>query len=613
MFRRVKIAKTDIAIDTKNHLPNEDNGPHGNAAANPPSPHEAGFLRRDVPLALISIGLFSCLINILALTGPLFMVQIYDRVLPSRALPTLIALLVLAVGLYAIFGVLDVVRTRLMARVAGLVDTSLSGRVFAAIIRAPLHAKAGGDALRPAHELDLIRSALTGPGPIAIFDLPWIPIYLAICFLLHPLIGWLTAAAMALFVTIAFLTDTKTRSLTRDAATAAAQRNHCAQSAYRGSEAIAAMGMGHALKAHWDAAHEAHVTHQHGASDVGNTLGGTSKAIRYVLQSAALGAGAYLAVTEQISAGLVFAASIIVARAVAPIEQIIGHWKTMLAAWQAWQRLKDTLASIPEDISKTTLPPPSKNFSVESVFAVPPGEQRSSIRNVTFKLTAGTVLGILGSSGSGKSSLVRALVGVWPTKSGSIRLDGASLDQWSAAALGRHIGYLPQSVDLFPGSIAANIARMDPYAPDAAIIEAAKAGGLHDMITALPGGYDLTLRDGGSNLSAGQRQRIGLARALYGDPFLVVLDEPNSNLDTAGEEALAAAIAGVRARGGIAIVVAHRKALIPLFDQVLIMEGGLARAFGPTAAVFKALEKHASKPSRGAHAPTLTVVEGEGA
>ena len=590
------------------------------SAKTSPDPHRLYRSGRDLPrlpkdvgIALAAIAAFSCLINLLALTGPLFMLQVYDRVVPARALATLTALLILAVGLYAVFGILDILRTRLMTRVASMMDTSLSERVFAAIANAPLRGKAAGDALRPAHELDQIRTFLSGAGPLALFDLPWMPVYLAICFLLHPLIGWLTAAGMSLLIGLTLATDFKTRGLTKDAAAAGAKRNALGQSAHRSAESIAAMGMAPHMTDRWNAEHALYTTMQQRTSDIGGTFSGASKAFRYMLQSAALGAGAYLAVIGDISAGMIFAASIIVARTLAPIEQIIGNWKAMLAAWQAWQRLSGLLATLPAQTEKTSLPPPSKLLSVEGVFASPPGERRQVLKNVTFHAKAGTVVGILGASASGKSSLARALVGVWPIANGRISLDGASLDQWPTTALGRHIGYMPQAVDLFPGTVAENIARLDPDAEDADIIAAAQAAGVHDMIVALPEGYGFRVNEGGANLSAGQRQRIALARALYGNPFLVVLDEPNSNLDTDGDKALAEAIAGVRSRGGIAIVVAHRKNVLSLLDYVLVMESGMARAFGPTDAVLKALEKHAARHTRNPAGPALTVVEGESA
>lgn len=568
--------------------------------------------RYPLRLALIGICTFSCLINILGLTGPIFMLQIYDRIIPSRALPTLMALLILAVGLYAMYGALDVLRTRLMCRVASLIDCMLSARVFSATMRSYLASKVNGDALRHTHDLDQIRTILSGPGPIALFDLPWIPIYLAICFLLHPMIGWMTCAAILALAGLALLTDYRTRQKTHAAAVELASRNQLILSAHRAGESIFAMGMAKSLSTHLEERHQEHVSLQARAADTGSFFAGLSKTIRYTLQSGALALGAYLAIIDQISVGMIFAASIIVARTVAPIEQVIGHWKAMLSAWQAWQRLQVVLSTLPDAGARTALPTPCRTLTVEKLFAAPPGQTRATLKNVSFAVDAGTVLGILGPSGSGKSSLVRALVGAWPIAGGDVRLDGASLNQWPPASLGDHIGYMAQTVDLFPGTIAANIARMQAGATDDDIIAAAQSAGVHDLITALPGGYEFLLQDGAANLSAGQRQRIALARALYRNPFLVVLDEPNSNLDASGEEALARAITGIKDRGGIVVVVAHRKHLLTHFDRILIMEGGMARAFGPTNSILKAIEQHTAKQPR-PMAPSLALVEAEGA
>jgi ATP-binding cassette, subfamily C, type I secretion system permease/ATPase len=567
----------------------------------------------DLRAALVGIGVFSCLANLLALTGPIFMLQIYDRVLPARSLPTLTAFLMLAIGLYAIFGFLDVIRCRLMARVAARTDASLSQSTFSALSRGVLRSRKDGDPSRPVQDLDQIRTFLASQGPIALFDLPWMPIFLAICFLLHPLIGWLTTGGMLVLIGLTVITDRRTRNLTRDAAVATAKRDRIGQSAHRGAESLKAMGMAQAVGRKWEELHGAQATLHREAGDVGATLTGASKAVRYALQSVALAAGAYLVIGEEISAGMIFAASIIVARTVAPIEQVIGNWKAMLAARQAWERLKRSFEKVPVERAKTALPAPEKRLSVRGLFTAPPGEHRATVLNVTFEIKAGTVLGVLGASASGKSSLARAIVGIWPAAKGRVCLDGASLDQWATTDLGSHIGYMPQVVDLFPGTIAENIARMDPEAPNAAVIAAARAAGVHDMIVALPGGYDFSVSDDGANLSAGQRQRIALARALYNDPFLVVLDEPNANLDTDGDKALVDAIAGVRGRGGICVVISHRNSIIPALDSVLIMENGMAKAFGPRDVILRALETNAPKSHRAAIAPALTVVEGEGA
>ena len=538
------------------------------------------------------------------------MLEVYDRVIPSRSLPTLVALFLLFAGLYIFSGLLDILRTRIMARVAALIDASLSGRVFAVIAGLPLRTRLTGDALKPVQELDQIRQFLAGPGPVALFDLPWMPVYLFICFLLHPLIGWLTAGAMLVLMGLTFLTDLQTRTLTRQAAEAVAKRNRYGEAAYRNAEALAAMGMLDRAIAQWEDVHSSCVSLQRGSADIASMLSGISKALRYTVQSATLGLGAYLVIQGDMTGGMIVAASIIVTRALAPVEQVIANWRNLLAASQAWQRLSEMFKLFPQEGSRTSIPAPHKSLQVESVFVSPPGTTRMTVQNVNFRVQAGTVIGVVGPSASGKSSLARVIVGAWPLARGSIRLDGASLDQWPREGRGRHIGYMPQSVDLFPGTVAENIARLDSDADDEAIVAAAQAAGVHDLIVKLPNGYETQVGNAGMDLSAGQRQRIALARALYRDPFLVVLDEPNSNLDTEGDKALIEAIAKVRERGGIVIVVAHRTSVLSALDLMLVMENGMAKAFGPREAVLKGQAARVS--ARSQPAPALKVIEGEG-
>lgn len=563
---------------------------------------------------LIGAGIFAGCVNLLGLAGPLFMIQVYDRAIPSGSIETLVALLMLVAGLYAFSGLLDIVRGRVMSRIAAIADAAISRRVAAVIAGAPLRTKIAGDVLKPAQEADQIRMFLAGPGPTALFDLPWMPVYLVICFLLHPLIGWLAAGAMLVLVALTVASDLLTRRHTKSVAEAMSSRNRCGEAVNRNAEAIAAMGLLPVVSGQWSRAHERAAELQRATGDMAGFFAGLSKVIRQMVQSGALALGAWLVIRGDMTGGAIIAGSIIVARALQPIEQVIATWRTMVMARQAWQRLRGVFALFPEETERTSLPAPSQSLSVEAVFAAPPGErQRFTVQNVSFRAVAGTVIGIIGPSASGKSSLVRAITGVWPVARGRVCLDGAALDQWPARERGRHIGYMPQSSDLFPGTIAQNIARLDPDAPHEVIIAAARAAGVHDMIVALPDGYETQVGDGGVNLSAGQRQRVALARALYGEPFLVVLDEPNSNLDTDGDKALAEAIAGVKARGGIVIVVAHRNSILVLLDLLLVMEHGVAKAFGPRDAVLKALQQQGQRTPRPGPVPTLTVIEGEGA
>ncbi|TPJ95438.1 type I secretion system permease/ATPase [Mesorhizobium sp. B2-5-9] len=557
--------------------------------------------------------LFSCLVNMLALSAPIFMIEVYDRVIPSKSVPTLVALLVLVAGLYAFSGLLDVLRGRVMTRIAAAIDATLTHRVFAVVSGAALRTRMTGDVLKPAQDLEQIRSFLGSNGPVALFDLPWMPVYLVVCYFMHPLIGLVAAGAMLILAGMTLLTNMLTRAVTTQSSLALAKRNRFGEAASRNGEALAAMGMQAMAARRWDEAQTKYIGLQRRISDISGTLSGTSKMIRSMVQSGVLALGAWLVINGELSGGMILASNVLVGRALAPAEQVIANWRNLLAARQGWQRLKDLFALFPNEEPTTSLPAPNATLTVEGMFAAPPGEQRMTVQNVSLKANAGSVIGVIGPSASGKSSFVRALVGVWKLRRGQVRLDGASLDQWPAADRGRHIGYMPQISDLFPGTIAENIARLDPDADDGAIIAAGKAAGAHAMIVSFPKGYETEVGDGGANLSAGQRQRVALARALYGDPFLVVLDEPNANLDLDGDKALADAILSVKDRGGIVIVVAHRNSVLSLLDHLMVMEEGAAKAFGPRDAVLKTLAQQRQRPQRSASVPVLTVIEGEGA
>lgn len=560
----------------------------------------------------VGFCIFSGIINLLGLAGPLFMLEIYDRVIPSRSIPTMVALLALIAGLYAFSGFLDILRARMLARMAATIDLQISNRVFAAIAGSPLLIKMNNDVLKPAQEADQIKAFLAGPGVAALFDLPWTPVFLAISFFLHPLIGWLVAGTMATLITLTLLSSMLTKHRSAENTAALTQRNRLGEAAYRNAEAIAAMGMLAQATDRWNAAHDNASSIQRKTADLSALFAGISRAVRQMVQSATLALGAWLVIQGELSAGAIIASSVIAARALQPIEQIIGVWRHMISARQAWQRLKALWAHFPSiPTERTTLPEPTQTLLVESVSAAPPGErQRMTIQNVSFRAEAGSVVGIIGPSASGKSTLVRAITGAWPTIRGRVCIDGATLDQWPAHERGRHIGYMPQSSDLFPGTVAENIARLNPFADHADIIAAAQAAGVHDMIVSLIDGYETQVGDGGTNLSAGQRQRIALARALFGKPFLVVLDEPNSNLDVDGDRALSEAIAGVKARGGIVLVVAHRNSVMSQIDFLLVVEQGSSRAFGPRDAVLKSLQQQTPR-QRLSTAAALTVVAGE--
>lgn len=523
----------------------------------------------------------SMVINVLYLTGSFFMLEVYDRVVPSRSVPTLIGLCILALTLYVFQGALEMVRARVMGRLGLVIDQRLSRAVYHLAIEAPLRPGSAQEGAGPLRDLDQIRAFLASGGPSALFDLPWLPVYVALCFLFHPLIGAAAVGAAVVLVSLTVATEIATRHATRRSAAYGLQRVGLIEAGRRNAEAVAAMGMQGALFGHFAEVNAAYLSTQQRLSDLAGAFGTLSKIFRMALQSGVLALGAWLLIQGEATSGIMIASSILVSRALAPAELAIANWKGFVAARQGWTRLGAILAQRPDETGRHTLPAPRETVTVESVSVAPPGHLNPTVRDVSLGLRAGQALGVIGPSASGKSSLGRVLVKVWPPLRGKVRLDGAALDQWSNANLGPHIGYLPQQVALFAGTIAQNIARFEPTASSDAVTEAARAAGAHDLILRLPDGYDTRIGPEGSGLSAGQAQRVGLARALYGNPFLVVLDEPNANLDADGEAALTQAITGVRARNGICVVIAHRPSALAAVDLVLVMSEGRAIAFGP--------------------------------
>jgi PrtD family type I secretion system ABC transporter len=552
---------------------------------------------------LAAVGLFSGAINVLLLTGSLFMMQVYDRVLPSRSVPTLIALGAVTLALYTFQGVLGLIRGRMLARIGQTIDRQLSGRVFRAIVRRS-GTRRDADGLQPLRDLDQLRGFLSGAGPTALFDLPWMPLYLALCFAFHFWIGVVASAGAVAILILAFLTELMSGGPTRTAGRLGMSRLALAEASRRNAEALQAMGMTARLAARWAQANDLYMIAHRQASDVAGGLGNLSRVLRMVLQSAVLAVGAYLVISQEATAGVMIASSILTSRALAPVELAIAQWKGFLSARQSWARLSELIAQAAAETAPLPLPPPVEGLAVESVSVAAPGTARLVVRDVAFRLAKGQALGVVGPSASGKSSLARALVGVWPLLRGKIRLDGAALEQWSADHLGRHVGYLPQDVELLDGTIADNICRFESGADPAAIVAAARAAAVHALILGLPDGYETRIGESGAALSAGQRQRI--VRALYGDPFLVVLDEPNSNLDGEGEQALTQAIVGVRRRGGIVVVIAHRPSALAGVDLVLKMNDGKMQAFGPKQDVLRTVLQHG--PGQG-QAPAQPVAE----
>ncbi len=542
---------------------------------------------KDWRRALVGIGIFSALINLLTLTGAFYMLQIYDRVIPSQSVPTLIGLSILAVLLFVVHGVLDVVRSRILLRIGRSLDEQLSQRIYAVVTRLPLTQKSGAQGLQPLRDLDQVRSFFASGGPVAIFDLPWLPFYLAICFFFHPFIGYTALFGAVVLSSLALLIEAFSRNALKAAAEHGLARNSLIEASRRNAEVLAAMGMTKRISAIWNDHNRDYLAAHGRASDIAGTLSGISKIFRIALQSAVLGVAAYLAIYGEATAGIVIASAIIAARALAPVDTAIGNWKGFVSARQSWRRLTTVLSAFPAEDEALTLRKPVNTLSVEDLSVAPPGERMPVIRNVSFDLKSGSALGVVGPTAAGKSTLARALAGIWSPMLGKVCLDDAALDQWSSDALGRHIGYLPQDIELFDGTVGQNIARFDPDAPAEAIITAAEAAGVHQMILGLHKGYATPIGEGGLALSGGQRQRIALARALYGEPFLVVLDEPNANLDAEGEQAVKSAITSVRNRGGIAVVIAHRPSAIAATDFVLVLKEGAVQAFGPTNEVLR--------------------------
>jgi PrtD family type I secretion system ABC transporter len=531
--------------------------------------------------AFIAIALFSGMSNILMLSGALFMLEVYDRVLPSRSVPTLVALMILVIGLYGAQGVIDTIRSRILVRVGNSLDEAMSMRVYNAVVRLPLKIGGKSEGTQPIRDLDTVRGFLSGIGPIALFDLPWMPIYLIVCFVFHPYIGLTALFGAMVLITLTVFTELTTRQPTRSATQFATARNALLEASRRNAEAITAMGMVGRIAARWSDLNRKYMEATQRASDIAGGLGAMSKVLRMMLQSAILAVGAWLVINQQSTAGIIIAGSILGGRALAPVDLAIANWRGFVAARQSWERLSRLLAHLPAQAEPLPLQPPQRTLVVQGGAVTAPGTQKIICQDVNFTLAGGKALGVIGPTASGKSSLARMLVGIWTPVRGSVRLDGASIEQWSPEALGRHIGYLPQDVELFPGNVAQNIARFeDPPNPEA-VLAAAQAAGVHDLIVNLPEGYETSVGDHGNALSAGQAQRIGLARALYRDPFMVVLDEPNSNLDAEGDEALTQAILGVRARGGIVVVVAHRPSAIAGVDYILVMAKGRQQQFGP--------------------------------
>lgn len=540
--------------------------------------------------SFISVGFFSLFVNFLMLVPSFYMLQVYDRVIGSGSESTLVMLTLILILLLATMGALEWVRSRIMVRISTRLDTLLGGRLYDASFKQALYSGGMNASAQPLNDMTGLRQFLTGNGLFAFFDAPWLPVYLAVMFMFHPWFGWFAVLCALVLIALAWANERLTNQSLKDAnkeniaATAFTNKN------LRNAEVVESMGMLPQLRRRWQEKNNRVLELQGVASDRAGSITAISKTTRMLVQSLILGLGAYLALEQEISPGLMIAGSILLGRALAPIDLMIGSWKGFSTARGQYERLNELLAKIAAEPDRMSLPAPQGELSAESLMVTPPGSQQPVIRGVSFRVAAGESVGIIGPSGAGKSTLARALLGIWPASHGKVRLDGADVFTWKRDELGPYIGYLPQDIELFEGSISENIARFGEVDP-VAVVEAAKLAGVHELILRLPQGYDTVIGASGGGLSGGQRQRIGLARAVYGQPKLIVLDEPNSNLDDQGERALALAMQQLKAAGTTLFVITHRTSVLGAVDKLMVLRDGALAMFGPRDQVLVELQK----------------------
>ena len=536
-----------------------------------------------------TVGVFSAIINVIMLLPALYMLQVYDRVLSSRNETTLVMLTVMVLGAYLLMSALEFVRSFVLIRVGAQLDMKMNKRIYTAAFEQNLK-REGSNAGQALHDLTNIRQFLTGNGLFAFFDAPWFPIYLAVIYLFDPMLGTFALVGTVILIALAYVNEVMTRKPLAEASTMSVASSNLATNNLRNAEVISAMGMLPNLMARWFKLHSRFLQLQAEASEKAGVVSALTKFVRISMQSLILGLGALLVLEGKITPGMMIVASILMGRATAPVEQLIAVWKNWSSTRSAYQRLIKLLEANPAREAGMSLPKPLGRVSVEAVTAAPPGSAVAVIKNLSFVIAPGDVLGIIGPSGSGKSTLARLLVGVWPAATGKVRLDGADVYHWNKDELGPSIGYLPQDVELFAGTVSENIARFGEIDSEKVIL-AAKRAGVHDMILHFPQGYDTPLGDGGGGLSGGQKQRLGLARAMYDDPSLIVLDEPNSNLDDVGEQALVAAINDLRGRGKTIVLITHRTSALSTTNKLLLLRDGMAQLFGPSKQVLDELTK----------------------
>jgi ATP-binding cassette subfamily C protein len=542
---------------------------------------------RVIAPAFATAIVFSFFINLLLFVSPIYMLQIYDRVLGTRNLVTLAGITVIAAILLMVWAALETLRSRLLVRAGLLFDQAFSAPMFRMVHRGLLRQPG---TVNPGYlrDVDVIREFFTGAGLIAFCDLPWFPLYVGVSFLLHPWFGYLALIGGIVTLVLAVFNEMMTRQTLLQASKANMTAGNHAQAAFRNTEVVHAMGMLGTFVGRWSEHHREVLRLQARASDRAGAIIASTKFFRTFLQTLILGTGAYLAVAHEISAGMMIAASIIIGRALQPIEVTVANWKSFLAAREAFGRMKQLHQAVGPVPTRMLLPRPTGNLSVESVMAAAPGGKTPILKGISFDLKAGELLGVVGPSAAGKSSLARVLVGVWQTSVGAVRLDGSELSHWDSEDLGRHLGYLPQDVELFAGTVAENIARFGTI-DNNAVIKAAQLAGCHELVQNFSHGYNTEIGDNGQALSGGQRQRIGLARCLYGSPSLLVLDEPNANLDTAGEEALLMAIDRLKAAGTTVVLITHKVNILSIVDKIVVLGDGMVQAFGTREEVLRRL------------------------
>lgn len=530
--------------------------------------------------SFVAVGIFSLFINILMLVPSIYMLQIYDRVISSGSEVTLLMLTLLMAMLLIVMGALEWVRSAILVRISNRIDFNLGPRVYEAVFRYNLYSGGKGGGSQALSDLHSLRQFMTSNGLFAFFDAPWVPIYMLVMFIFHPMLGWIAVVGALILLTLALINEKATQKPLGEANQAQAEAMAMTNTSLRNAEVIESMGMLDNMRNRWLQRSLTSLSLQSKASHRAGFLANFSKTFRVLLQSLILGAGAYLAIRQELTPGLMIAGSILLGRALAPIDLMVGSWKGFIGARQQYQRLNKLLQQIPPTAEKMTLPEPQGELLLERAVVAPPGTRTPVIKGIQLRIGKGQSVAIVGPSGAGKSSLARAMLGIWPCLSGHIRLDDADVFSWDRQQLGSHVGYLPQDIELFDGSVSENICRFGEADPDA-IVKAAKMAGIHAMILQLPQGYDTVLGSQHGVLSGGQRQRIGLARALYGDPVLVVLDEPNSNLDQVGEQALDEALEALRQQQTTVITVTHRPTILAKADNILVLNQGLAEMYGP--------------------------------